>query len=320
MKRSMNGARGLGKEAPDFYHERMLAGHIAEVMGALFIDLFGYRKKHSEAEWTVFLKDTVLAHPIREFIHRDPFTWRAFSKPRGYAGDAVMLDMIYRGSDENGGDDSVAQTLFGYTTGRPAPDAVRNRARVLANLIDEVVERRADARILALAAGHLREVEIAKSLGVSFRGEIIALDQDSESLAVVQGAYASRGVKAMTAPIKYLLAGKFDLQGFDLVYAAGLFDYLTQPIAKALSEKMFAMLNPGGRMLIANFVPGIPDVGYMESFMDWHLIYRDEAAMRDLARSLPTGQIAQTGISFDETRNIVYLTVTKHERAVGGYG
>lgn len=313
-KSSVNVARVLDKDSLNFYHELMLAGHVAEAMGALAIDLYGYRAKHTEAEWKAFAKETVLAHPIREFIHRDPFTWRSFSKPRGYAGDAVMLDMIYRGKDANGSDDSVAETLLAYTTGRPAPNAVRNRAQVLANLIDEAVAKRADARILALAAGHLREVEIAKNLNGSFRGEIIALDQDSESLAEVERTYASRGIKAMRTSIKPLLAGKLDLQGFDLVYAAGLFDYLTQPVAKALSEKMFAMLNPGGRMLIANFVPDIPDVGYMESFMDWQLIYRDGETMRDLIANLEAGQIERIDITFDETRNIVYLTLTKRER------
>jgi len=28
-------------------------------------------------------------------VHADPLTYRAFSKPRGYAGDAVMMDHIY---------------------------------------------------------------------------------------------------------------------------------------------------------------------------------------------------------------------------------
>lgn len=292
--------------------DRIHAGHVADAMGELAIGLFKHRAGQSCDEWKYFVGRTVLAHPIREFIHRDPFTYRSFSKPRGYAGDAVMLDMIYRGwPDDLSGKDAAAQPLLDYTTNRPAPCAVRNRAQTLAELIDETAQRRNDARILALASSHLREVEQMRNETDIFRGEIVALDQDAESLAVVERDYASRGVRTLHASIKHLLAGKIDLRGFDLVYAASLFDYLPQPIAKALCERMFDMLDPGGRMLVANFVPNIPDVGYMESFMDWHLVYRDEVAMRDLAATIPRERIADLDLSFDGTGNIAYLSVMR---------
>lgn len=309
----LRGIRGsLDAEAMDRLLDLLRAGAIAEAMGALAVDLHDYRSTHTPDEWKDFVSQTILAHPIREFIHRDPFTYRSFSKPRGYAGDAVMLDMIYRGwPDDLSGKDAVAQALLDYTTNRPAPCAVRNRAQTLAELIDETAQRRNDARILALASGHLREVEQMRNEAGIFRGEIVALDQDAESLAVVERDYASRGVRTLHASIKHLLAEKIDLRGFDLVYAAGLFDYLPQPIAKALCERMFDMLDPGGRMLVANFVPNIPDVGYMESFMDWHLVYRDEAAMRDLAAAIPRERMADLDLSFDGTGNIAYLSVVR---------
>jgi hypothetical protein len=36
------------------------------------------------------------------------------------------------------------------------------------------------------------------------------------------------------------------------------------------------MLKPGGRLLVANFLHDLPNVGYMESFMGWPLIYRSD--------------------------------------------
>ena len=41
---------------------------------------------------------------------------------------------------------------------------------------------------------------------------------------------------------------------FDFVYAAGLFDYLSAPVASALTGRMFEMTRPGGLMLIPNFL------------------------------------------------------------------
>ena len=34
------------------------------------------------------------------------------------------------------------------------------------------------------------------------------------------------------------------------------------------------MLKENGRLLIANFMPSNPDMGYMEAFMGWELLYR----------------------------------------------
>src|SRR5262245_59573040 len=38
-------------------------------------------------------------HPLAKTILLDPYCRRAFEKPRGYPGDAVMLDYIYRPSE-----------------------------------------------------------------------------------------------------------------------------------------------------------------------------------------------------------------------------
>ena len=41
----------------------------------------------------------------------------------------------------------------------------------------------------------------------------------------------------MKGSVRQILAGKLALGEFDFVYAAGLFDYLSQPVAKALVKK-----------------------------------------------------------------------------------
>src|SRR5690606_27280552 len=45
--------------------------------------------------WRHLATTALRDHPMRSIIHQDPFQRRCFEKPRGYAGDAVMLDMIY---------------------------------------------------------------------------------------------------------------------------------------------------------------------------------------------------------------------------------
>ncbi len=46
--------------------------------------------------WRADVDRHVRPHPILGVSHESPFVHRCFTKPRGYAGDAVMLDFIYR--------------------------------------------------------------------------------------------------------------------------------------------------------------------------------------------------------------------------------
>jgi extracellular factor (EF) 3-hydroxypalmitic acid methyl ester biosynthesis protein len=71
------------------------------------------------------------------------------------------------------------------------------------------------------------------------------------------------------------------------------------------------MLNPGGRLLIANFLPNISSAGYMEAFMDWWLIYRTEAELLRLAETLPGEQVETTDLFVEENKNIAFLEVTR---------
>lgn len=74
---------------------------------------------------------------------------------------------------------------------------------------------------------------------------------------------------------------------------------------------MFRLLSPGGELLITNYVPEIPDVGYMECVMDWHLIYRNPEDMVELAALIPSDQVEQLSLSTDVDRNLLYLGIRK---------
>ena len=95
---------------------------------------------------------------------------------------------------------------------------------------------------------------------------------------------------------------------FDLIYSAGLYDYLPDGLARRLTARLLQMLRPSGRLVIANFVPGGSGRGYMELFMDWTLVLRNEAAMRDL--SFAAGA-AQVNTFHDPHRNVVYVEVER---------
>ncbi|WP_298429110.1 class I SAM-dependent methyltransferase [Ottowia sp.] len=143
------------------------------------------------------------------------------------------------------------------------------------------------AKILSVACGHLREVELSTHARAGDFDTFVAMDQDVESLRTLQADYGTLGIQACPASVRDLLKGRVApiLQSppFDLIYAAGLYDYLDEEAARALTAMLFARLKPGGRLLVTNFMPDLPDSAYMEAMMDWWLIYRGDEDMRRLA-------------------------------------
>lgn len=272
----------------------------------------------SSEMWRALVNRDVRPHPVLSVAHENPFVRRCYAKPRGYAGDAVMLDFIYRHAASRelmGGVTPRGRALMDVSLTTPAPRAVRNRCRLLADEIDAICLRDPSAEMLALACGHLREAEHSSALAGGAFGRFVALDQDGESVATVARDYGALGIEAVNGSVKTVIArGARELGRFDFIYAAGLYDYLSDRVGARLLAALFAMLKPHGKLWIANFAPDIADAGFMEALMDWWLIYRDAAALRKVAETgLGEQEVSPASIrTFEETeRNVVFLEVVK---------
>lgn len=266
------------------------------------------RSSMSTDEWKAYTTRVSMNHPIRPLLLEDPFTRRAAEKPRGYAGDAVMIDYIY-GHYEINGTSERGRAILDYLLNRPLSQAVRNRRDALSRCIDSVAAQRSGASVLALACGHLREGVNCQALREHKLGRLVALDHDPASLAIVESQFGSFGVETVCRSV-------FDMdfadQGrFDLIYSAGLYDYIWQGAAKQLTSYAFAMLKPGGRLLIANVTPEEPDSGYMEAIMDWWLIYRTEKQLASLAEQIPPSEIGGCRVFRDSTGCVAFLELVR---------
>ena len=292
--------------------ELIEAGQVEPALEGLFVGLQDVRETNSSTRWAELVADTCRRHPLQASLLQDPFTERCFLKPRGYAGDAVTLDYIYDGlRSVPNGTTELGRAIFKFTTSALGSIAVRNRRSYVARLIAHTAQRTANPRVLSIACGHLREAELSIALQSGRVSRLLALDQDPESLAAIDQCYGHWPVETLAFGVRDILRGRVELRGLDLVYTTGLFDYLTQPVAKALTRRMLSMLGPGGELLIANFRPGILDAAYMESFMDWKLIYRSEDEMMDLVSDIPVEQVEDFSLSSDANESITFLRLTR---------
>ncbi len=286
---------------------------VQPVMKELF-QLCNWMRLNSAASDWKKLVSKLRTHPVANMVHQDPFTVRAFSKPRGYAGDAIMMDYIYSKEENWPLPDMspLGRAVFEYTTTADASAGVRARREFIANLLDEQSIRQSGSAVLAVASGHLREASMSSAVRRRRFGRFLALDADSASLKEVQDCYGRYGIETQAADIRKMLLGQVQIGEFDLVYSTGLYDYLNEKSAQRLTFHLFSLLRPGGRLVLANFLPDIADVGYMEAYMDWFLIYRNRFEMMGLTNLIDQDQIDSIHVSIEENRNIVFLEVRRN--------
>ena len=245
-------------------------------------------------------------------IDLSPFAARCFHKPLGYAGDFEMMNMVYR-------NESLGDTLFGRSLSRvlldsDAGQAVRHRAHYLVGKITAAAVRggpRRPARILSVAAGPAIELQLIlrkdPSLLCAGNAEITLLDQDAGALThareQIQALAARAGVEVTlscvnTSIMTVIAAG---LHGsYDLIYSAGLFDYLKDRTASAAGVRLVDALTPGGSAVIGNFGVANPTRPLMELILDWPLHHRSASDLRRLFGDIGTSMTIEqeaTGVN-----------------------
>jgi len=284
-------------------------GNCNRAMRTIISGLAVARKEMDGAAWRDYAVKA-REHSALKTTRLCPFTNHAISRPFGYPGDAPLLDHIYGYARPVLSD--LPRSLYAYTTGESACRAVRYRRHLLAHLIDRVLhERDEGASILAVACGHLRELDLSRLIEQITPERFVALDQDVNSLNEVGRCFAQYGVSTELGSVKDIIVGRTKFESIDLAYAAGLYDYLPTEAAQLLTSNLFGMLRPGGTLLTANFLPDIECVGFMEVAMDWWLIYRDENAMMELLAGIPDSAIDSVRQYRDPDNNITFLELRR---------
>lgn len=264
--------------------------------------------------WAREVVPAVRSHPITARIRQTPLVAHASTWPRGYPGDAGLIDQLYHADAASGGLEDEERRANATVRQSRVARSVRHRRLVIADAIDEACSHHPRPDILSVACGHAREVEWSLTMADGLVGRFVAADQDEDSLAEVRQRLCPRfpAVMPLQLTVRGILAGRGAALGnFHLVYAAGLYDYLAEPVARALTARLFQLLHPGGRLLIGNFSDTPVEIGFMESIMDWPLVWRSPAQLAALSSAIPASEIASQNVWPDPTGACCYLDLTR---------
>jgi SAM-dependent methyltransferase len=284
-------------------------------VAGLISNLSSYRKTVGETEWRNWIESDIRRHQVYSLLLEDPFVRHAAVRPRGYPGDAELLDYIYGCGNVRpmiDGASSLGRRLYVHNRETPAPAAVRNRLRMAAEEVDRLASTGMRPHVLSIACGHLREAALLESLRNGTLGRFVGADQDPLSLELVRREWSHLGVEARECDARMLIRrGLSTLGRFDFIYSLGLYDYLSDKAAARLLATVIDMLNPGGKVWIANFAPEIWTAAFMEAIMDWWLIYRSEDQLRSLAHGIDPAKIASCRTFAEPEKNVVFLEVVR---------
>ena len=246
---------------------------------------------YAEVMWGYIFRE------VFPYLMRSRFAERAYFKPKGYAGDFLMMEHIY--ADIPSGEGKLGEMIDKFCLQRPGSLAIRGRRLLLKNQLLRISGERAGrgqtTRIMNLACGPNRELfDFLAECQESERIEALCVDIDSEALQYTNqhvNIFPHRAsIRLMSENVIKWSLGRatHHIEPLDIIYSAGLCDYLDPKLFRALITQCYNHLNPGGTLLLGNFTY-YPDCLFLDKLLKWELIYRTENDLRELFAPTPFG-------------------------------
>jgi extracellular factor (EF) 3-hydroxypalmitic acid methyl ester biosynthesis protein len=294
---------------------------------------------HSVARRDVAYHRAFAQRELHPLLMASPFMNRAFNKPLGYAGDYQMVRMML--NDPWEGNSTFAKLVNASALRHDAPAAHRNRIRLLTDALvresqrvmsgefggvapDEDTSPPRRVQVLNIGCGPAQEISrFVRQQQVASHVDFRLVDFNAETLDYVKSQlvpevkrlHPAIGIETEQRSVHELLkmAQEIGLEhtfptSFDMVYCAGLFDYLRQATCGFLLELFFSWVRPGGLVLVTNVTPQHSSVAMMGMVLDWNLELRNREQMLALAPSIGTQRCY-----VDETGVNIFLEIRKPE-------
>ena len=227
-------------------------------------------------------RDDVLAY-VQDVTNRHlegTMQARALGKKYGYSGDFEIIEAIYTMQIAQ---EPHLRRWDLYFHSQAAPNAVRNRKAYFHQLLNSHSAGRIKAplRVLNVASGPARDVR--EWVLDNPDCEVFFDCVDAEIRAIERAKmlcepFAKRVEFYHRNVLRFLPA-----KGYELVWSAGLFDYLTDRTFVFLLKALMAVTKRGGEVVVGNFSDQNPSRDYMELLGDWVLQHRTRDHLRALA-------------------------------------
>jgi len=199
----------------------------------------------------------ILGYLLLELIETNR---HVYQKPLGYSGDFIMMNYIYdyNGNDRYLGKSSYEKLINNYTCNIPISHSNIKRKEFLKEKIMRALDKRDKVKILSIACGPARElVELLREGRIIKSLLFKCLDFEKKALDYIENQIRNIELgKRQSLAIEYICKDitsiirdrtlKEELRGQNLIYAFGIFDYLSGRMASRLTKELYQLLDKDG--------------------------------------------------------------------------
>ena len=230
----------------------------------------------------------------------NPFFERCLKKPRGYAGDFLMMEVGYlRWTAMRGGLAGAFDRYFA-----DCYDNVRQRKTKLCDAIRRYAVDRTRGetplRMLSLGSGPCREwvdLDHERRTG-AFRDQpvnrtrLVCLDKDPEALGYAQQQLTGN---SLLESVEYVEADLFQFtradrwrgqeRSYDFIYGVGIANYFYDAMLQNIITSAFPLVKPGGELMITHKDGESFNFPVADWFCDWVFLKRSERTFASVFQS-----------------------------------
>lgn len=234
-----------------------------------------------------FRHDELQRKVLRHWSNNDHGN-RQLSRRNGPAGDWQTIELICQNKPVF---TSFHDAFSNYSISLPIAEQHRGKvieqARFIAQLA--VSTNGVPARLLNVGCGPSFDVRLATvDIPATHFPQVLLVDQDRTALD-----FSSRQLKAVAPTLEHqcLHQDAFKVMrqlangesvAFDGILFGGLFDYLSDRQIQFMLRRAIKLLRPGGSVLFSQVSRDNPNRTFMDWFLDWRLIERQESELEQI--------------------------------------
>lgn len=254
------------------------------------------------------------------FINKSLLVRHGLNKPRGYPGDASIIEVVYNNKPKSAG---MGLLIDKYFLSDPYIQAIRDRKDHTKFFLKRYIltSKKKVPDILNVACGSCREIRelCAEGVGHIKGARIKFVDQDLKTLKHAQKNLelfkdkihckfiCENVARFYTNKVQYTkILGKQDL-----IYSIGLADYLPDSILGPLIRFLYERLRKGGVLFLAHKnITEYPEL-VADWFCDWKFIPRSKNEFNDIVKSNLSPKDYSAEYSWSKSKLLFYAVIKK---------
>jgi hypothetical protein len=273
---------------------------------------------HMRYYWDMLGSYVIDASEVGRFFH---------GKPLGYTGDFMIMNYFYDYINKYLGETSYEKLIQHYACNIPISYSVVERKNFLKQKISDILSEKSSPRILSVASGAARElIELVEEGKINKPLYFDCLDVEPEAFECIKNKLETIDpenkhnlrIRFIREDFLNIIRGRngdnlFDK--YDLIYSAGLLDYLSDRMARKLLSYLFNLLKDNSSLIATNVKASATHRSYYEMLGGWKLIYRTDREILDWADEIKEKCFAEL-IDLKTEKPFMFAILALHKRSV----